>query len=400
MASKRGRGARECASVAKILAVGHIAARTLETVAALLVVAATLAVIAVELFPRSWPAAQLNAVAVLATTEQTPVLAWAVRVVTREPRVEETVVGGAPSTVVRPGRGRGPWPAIVFVNGATREGRHHPKVERLARGLARAGFLVVVPDLPGLREGEITPVTADATARVAEATADRPDARRERVGFYGVSVGASLALLAAERPELASRVTVVGGEAPWTDLGRIVRLATTGDYNGRPYVTDPYASLAIARSLAAGLPPSPGRSRLVRQLEAVPDDDPEPLAGLHPDAYQDGPRTLVELLLNRDPGRFDALYARLPTRVRRSVETLSPLQLADRLTAPVELASSPHDKYFPPAESQALAHAAPRVHVTVTSTFDHAVPHPSLGDLRDFLRFDGFVVRFLHRAQR
>jgi pimeloyl-ACP methyl ester carboxylesterase len=400
MASKRGRGARECASVAKILAVGHVAARTLEIVAAVLVIAATLAVIVVEIFPRSWPAAQLDAVAVLATTEHTPVLAWFVRALTREPRVEETVVAGAPSTVVRPGRGRGPWPAIVFVNGATREGRHHPKVQRLAQGLARTGFLVVVPDLPGLREGEITPETADATARVAETTSDRPDVRGGRVGFYGVSVGAALALLAAERRELASRVTIVGGEAPWTDLKRIARLATTGDYDGRPYTTDPYASLAIARSLAAGLPPSPGRSRLVRHLGAVSDDDPEPLAGLDAAAYDDGPRALVELLLNREPDRFEALYARLPEQVRLSVETLSPLRHAGRLVAPVQLASSPHDKYFPPAESEALARHAPRVHVTVTSTLDHAVPHPSLGDLRDFFRFDGFVVRVLHDARR
>jgi len=380
--------------------VGHLAARTLEIVAALLIVAAALAAIVLELFPRSWPAAQLNAVAVLATTEHTPVLAWAVRAVTREPRIEETVVAGAPSTVLRPGRGRGPWPAIVFVNGATREGRFHPKVQRLAQGLARSGFLVVVPDLPGLRKGQITQATADAAVRVAEATADRPDARGGRVGFYGVSVGASLALLAAERPALAPRVTVVGGEAPWTDLRRIVELATTGDYNGEPYATDPYASLAIARSLAAGLPPSTGRTRLVRQLDAVPDDAPEPLAGLGPNVYEDGPRALAELLLNHDRARFDSLYARLPERVRDSVEALSPLRGASRLTAPVELASSPHDKYFPPAESYAVARRAPRVHVTVTSTFDHAVPHPSLGDLRSFFRFDGFVVRFLHHAKQ
>src|SRR6266540_2581971 len=236
------------------------------TAAALVVLAGAVAVTAV-VAKRSWPAVQLQGVAVLATTDKTPVLAWAARAVTAEPQVQETVVAGAPATVVRPGRGDGPWPAIVFVNGATRAGRRHPQVRRLANGLARAGFLVVVPDLPGLPLGEITPVTTAATIAVAKATSERRDVRDGRVGLYGVSVGASLALLAAESPALAGRVTVVGGEAPWVDMRRVIRLATTGYYGGARYETDPYASLAIARSLAAGLPPGRGRGRLLAQLE-------------------------------------------------------------------------------------------------------------------------------------
>jgi pimeloyl-ACP methyl ester carboxylesterase len=355
--------------------------------AALVVLLGALAIVAIV--ERSWTAAQLRAVAVLSTTEQTPVLAWTVRALTHEPRVEEAFVGGAPSTVVRPGTGDGPWPAVVFVNGATRAGRHHEKVQRLARGLARAGFLVVVPDLPGLRLGEITLKTRNATIRAARATADRTDVRNRQIALYGVSVGATLALLAAESPALSGRVTVIGGEAPWVDLERIIRLATTGFYNGERYETDPYVQLAIARSLAA-----PGRPRLLAQLEAIDDDDPRPLSRLR------GRQPLVRLLLNRDPARFDGLYARLPERTRRGVELLSPIRRAGRLRMRIELATAPHDKYFPPAESRALARAAPDVHVTVTSTLDHAVPNLSAGELADLARFDGFVVRFLRKAVR
>jgi hypothetical protein len=152
MVSKRGLGARGARSLAKIGTMRPAAARALRIVAALIVVLlGTFSIVAI-VDEHSWPAAQIRAVAVLATTERTPVVRWAVAVVTAEPRVDEAVVGGAPATVVRPGEGRR-WPAIVFVNGATRDGRHHPQVQRLARGLARAGFLAVVPDLPGLRAG-------------------------------------------------------------------------------------------------------------------------------------------------------------------------------------------------------------------------------------------------------
>jgi pimeloyl-ACP methyl ester carboxylesterase len=375
-----------------------LAVRLLRLLAAAIVVALGAGAIVAVVDDDSWPAGQMQAVAVVASTQRLPVLRWVVAVVTAEPRVTETIVAGAPSTVVRPGEG-GRWPAVVFVNGATRAGRHHPQVERLAQGLARAGFLVVVPDLPGLRAGEITRATTTATTRVAEATAARPDIRGGRVALYGVSVGASLALLAAESPRLAARVSVVGGEAPWVDLRRIVRLTTTGLYGGTPYATDPYALLAIGRSLAAGLPAGNGRSWLLRRLRAVPDDVPEPLAGLDPQAYGNGARALAELLRNEDPERFDELYTRLPKRVRASVEALSPLAGVERLRAPVELASGPHDTYFPPAESHSLARASPRVRVTITSTFDHALPRLSAGDLADLVRFDGFVVRYLRLAR-
>ena len=47
---------------------------------------------------------------------------------------------------------RPPWPALVFVNGATPDGRNHPIVRRLGLGLAQAGFLVFVPNCRASRE--------------------------------------------------------------------------------------------------------------------------------------------------------------------------------------------------------------------------------------------------------
>src|SRR5439155_21249723 len=148
--------------------------RLAKAVAAFLVVfAGVIAITAVVL--GLWSRAQLKAIVVLAITERTPVVAPLVRLLTDTPRSEETLVGGEATTLFRPGAGRGPWPAIVFVNGATRAGRFHPKVRRLAQGLSRAGFLVAVPDLPGLRLGQITPQTTEALIRVARENAGRAD---------------------------------------------------------------------------------------------------------------------------------------------------------------------------------------------------------------------------------
>lgn len=348
--------------------------------------------------------AQLRALAVLSSTAEIPVLTWAVEVVTDEPRVEEAQVAHVPATIVRPGAPP-PWPAIVFVNGATPLGRHHPRVQRLARGLARVGFLVVVPDVPGLRRGEITVQTLEATVAVADAVAAWRDSGR-RVGFIGVSVGATLALLAAETPSLASRVSLVAGIAPYTDLRNVIRLATTGTYRSAQgvvrYDADSFVALAVGRSLAAALPAGRARRVLVSRLRAVDDDAEDPLAVVRSGRARRlgrSARSLVELLANRDPRRFERLYAALPASLKAAVVRLSPRRAAGRIQAPVELASAPHDKYFPLDESRAVLQAVPDARLTVTTTLEHAIPEPSLRDLRDIARFDAFIVRSLRKAR-
>lgn len=357
---------------------------------------------------RSWVAAQWRAAVVLATALDVPVVRWGLERFTDAPLVEERVVAGVPTTVARPFWGDGPLPALVFVNGATPRGRHHSIVQRLARGLARAGFLVLVPDPPGLAKGEITRETLAATVAVARAAADRPDAKNGRVGFAGVSVGTTLALLAAEDPALARRVTVVAGIAPYSDLANVTLLATTGSYRderGRLARFEPegFLPLVIGRSLVADLPPGGGRDELLDHLRAVDDDDPDPLSRLRRWPREElGPeaRALVELLSNRDPARFDELYAALPAELREGIELLSPLRNAAALRAAVELVSPPVDPYFPLAESRALVQAAPDARLAVSSTLDHAIPELSFEELAGIFRLNAFIVRSLHAARR
>jgi pimeloyl-ACP methyl ester carboxylesterase len=256
-----------------------------------------------------------------------------------------------------------------------------------------------VPELPGLRRGEITLRTLSALVAVARTTAARPDVRDGRVGFIGVSVGASLALDAAEDEALAGRVSAVAGIAPYADLREVTRLATTGyirttDRTLQGYDADDFVLLAVARSLGAGLPDARERKRFVARLARIPNGRDEPL---HDVTLPPGP--LSDLLANGDPLRFDRLWERLPLRMREAAERLSPISRADRLTMPVELATSPRDDYFPVWESRSLARSAPHVRVTVTKSLSHALPEPSLNGLGAAFGFDGFVVRGL-RALR
>jgi acetyl esterase/lipase len=162
-----------------------------------------------------------------------------------------------------------------------------------------------------------------------------------RVALIGASTGAGLAILAAGDPRLAGRVTAVAAIGPFASLRNLLQLATTGHYGDRPYSAEPLLARAATRSLAASAPDDP----------AVP-----------------------ALLANRDPWRFDDLYAALEPATRALVWELSPLARIGDVLAPVELASSPCDPFFPVDESRALAHAGRDIRLTVTRALLHVKP--------------------------
>jgi pimeloyl-ACP methyl ester carboxylesterase len=352
--------------------------------------------------------AQARAVAVLSSVMEIPILGSAVEVATGEPRLEDTAVAGNPALVARPA-GAGPWPALFLVNGTVPEGRELPEIRRLAEGLARAGYLVVVPDLPGLREDAITPETAAETAAVALSLSEWREARGEKVSLVGVSTGATLALLAAGEDDLEGRVALVAGVAPYADIRTVLCVATTGHYerDGRMvrYAAEPFLSYVSARSLISALPPGADRERLLAELDRVDRLDPDPLAGLRDLAADEAQRhspealSVVELLANEDPGRFDELYAGLPAGVREDLEELSPVAQENEIEAPVELVSGPRDRYFPLTESYEILRFAPKGRLTVTGALDHAELTFSPERIREFWKMNLFVVRALSEAR-
>lgn len=362
--------------------------------------------LAVLIVFRSWVGAQVRAVVVISSVMEAPVLTPTVEALSGEPRFGEGTIAGNPALIARPA-GEGPWPAVFFVNGTVPEGRKLPEARRLAGGFARAGYLVVLPDLPGLREDRITPKTVDETAEVALAVAGRPDAEGGEVSMVGISTGATLALLAAERPDAGGRVSFVAGVAPYSDIETVLNVATTGAYEVAEgefarHDADPFLSYVVARSVISALPPGEDRRRLFAEMEAVGREDPNPLGGLRlrrPEGLGPEAASVVALLANEDPARLDGLYADLPDGVREDLETFSPLAGTGEIKAPVEVATGPEDKYFPATESRNLDAMAPDLRVTVTPAIDHAELEASPLNAAAFATFDAFVVRTLRGAR-
>jgi acetyl esterase/lipase len=338
----------------------------------------------------------------LAAARDGPVLGRVARAVAGPVREHESSLGGVPATLIEPGRGSGPWPAVVVLPGVTRRGRGHPALRAVGRGLAATGHLVAVAEPDGLAIGELTPSSRAQTRAAADALASRPDAYLGRVALVGVSAGATLALLAASEQELSERVSIVVAVAPCCDLVEGIRMATTGTYRDgdvlTPFSTGDFFKLVVARSVAAWLPPGAERTALRAHLLSLEDYGRGPLAGLRTWRRNDlDPLTgaALELLSNDDPDRFDALFDGLPQEVRADADTMSPLVSAARILAPVELVVGRADKYFPAADAAAFAHASPTTRLTVLESLEHVVPSLSPSGARDLARLDAVLVRFL-----
>jgi len=351
---------------------------------------------------RSRLRARTQALSVLGTALSLPGASALARV-GGQPTASETTVAGIATTVVSP-PGAPPWPALVFMNGATPDGRRHPTVHRLSLALARAGVRVFIPDLVGVAGGELSPATLAQAVAVSHAASSSPKTADGRVALVGVSVGGTLALLTAADSQLQQRISVVACVAPFTDLAKVMRLATTGTYGAGAAAQHPappsYLRIGLARSLAATLAATDATAELCRELRALDYESNAPVE-LPMDAFRRAgveAARLYDLLANSDPHRFDSLYDALPAHVREAADSLSPIHAARRLLAPVEIATAPQDTYFPVAESQALAAAAPNVRVTVTSLLAHATPRFDVRNVAELHKLYAFFTRSFRAA--
>ena len=338
----------------------------------------------------------------LAAAHDGRVLGSVARMLAGKVREEDAAVGGVPVSLFRPGRGRGPWPAVVLFPGITRRGRAHPALRAIGRGLAAAGRLAIVAEPEGLALGELTPTSVRQARAAVEAALTRPDVAHRHAALVGVSGGGTLALLTAADPDLAERVSIVLALAPLNNVSEAIRVITTGVYRDGdrlvPFASGDFFRLVIAKSVVACLPQADDRTALRSRLQSLDDYAPEPLTCLRKwprDGLGPPARAVVALLANNDPQRFDEFYTALPEELRAAVGLLSPITVAAQITAPVELVVARADKYIALADALSFSAMCPTARLTILESLTHVVPTISPSAARDLARFDGILVRLL-----
>ena len=291
---------------------------------------------------------------------------------TTEPAVRETIrytfegVANA-ADVYRPGGSARAEAVTILVPGVVRLGKDDPRIVAFAQTLARARFLVFVPDLVNLRHLSVSSKDAAALSRVARYAAARTGVGTQgSVGMIAFSYAAGPALLAAMAEETRHSVRFVYTVGSYYSIEAVITYLTTGHFrtgSGQPWsrsAPSPYAVWVLTRSFASWLDDPADR----RGLNAIADarladpdaDISDALARLGADG-----RAVYELLDNTDPESVARLVAGLPEPVLSELRALdlSRRGLTD-LKARLVVIHGRDDRLIPYTESVALAAALER----------------------------------------
>src|SRR5437868_2968052 len=165
-------------------------------------------------------------------------------------------------------------PAVMLVNGATEKGNDDPETRRLAEALARAGYMVMLPEFPFIKAGTLE---RDATAILDAAFAravSRPETRGMAVGAFGFSVGGGMLLAAASRPGALSGASYIGALGAYYDLDSYLAsvLSLTQRRPGgasEPWDADAEVRLRLPVAAAEAVADPGDRERITSELRAT-----------------------------------------------------------------------------------------------------------------------------------
>ena len=271
-------------------------------------------------------------------------------------------------------------PAVVLVNGVEPEGRRYPPLVDLADGLARAGFVVMVPDALDYVNYRVLPQDIGALVRGFQILKSRDTVDMNRIGFVGFSMGGSLALVAAADKEIADEVQMVAAVGSYFSLEAMIQAVTTktvrtADGN-ESYEPDNYVWLIIRNTLLSQVRDSDDRAALFRVFSLPsPQADPDMTQAFDPKGFGEQARSIYAMLTNRDPDMVEPLVSTVREVIPDVFESISPKYHINNLQAPVALLHDRSDPYVPVQESKRTFKAVggtPHARLEILDVVQHA----------------------------
>jgi acetyl esterase/lipase len=268
------------------------------------------------------------------------------------------------------------------------------RLVRIAEDSARAGVVMLVPFSERLDEERILPEEIDALVAQFQYVQQVPGVDPNRVGFFGASVGGSLALVAAADPRIAAEVDHVVSFGGYYDaLDTFGAIATHHiEYNGVDEEWTPrrHAERVMAKQLIAAVDDASDRELLYQLFIERKAKTEAELASLGPVA-----RTSYEFLANRDPAVVDDLIRRLPTEEVAKLDYLSPRTSIEDVQADLFIVHDRADPFIPYTELRRLEDAVgdrEGTHFDEIRLFEHV--EPKLNQRPEIIAFDSARLLF------
>jgi len=250
---------------------------------------------------------------------------------------------------------------LIVLPGLNTRGHQDQRLVDLAASLVRAGFINLIPDLRESRHLYMARENVpDVIAAVRYMRRTYP---RLPLGLGGISFASGPILAAAVDPAIRDELGFIVTIGGYYDIRNLGSLYTTGaswsaDGPGQdtPALNNPaYLKWVIVMMSADKLAGKADRQRIrdyawkrMTRHHRLLDTPPEPEG--------EDARALLDLIANRRPARFAALYRRLSPRVRENISAINPAeQDLEALRARAILIHGRLDHTIPASESRHLA---------------------------------------------
>ena len=275
--------------------------------------------------------------------------------------------GGLAARIYTPSTGSQDAPGFIIFPGIHRGGVDEPRLSGFSRRFSSAGVNVVSVPLPDLREFRVTMRTTD---QIEDATAwaakESGVGRKGRIGLGGVSFAGGLALVAAGRPALRDRLSMVVSFGGYGDLTRVLRFLCTGTLpDGSRKQPHDYGIAIVLLEVAPAMVPAeqvePLRRGILTFLEgSLHDLHDKPLAATHfadaraqAAALAQPARQLLEWVNDRNVAQLGP--AVLPHIERLAGDARLSPERSPAPSAPVFLLHGRDDNVIPSAETPLTA---------------------------------------------
>jgi dienelactone hydrolase len=271
--------------------------------------------------------------------------------------------------------------AILLTHGIIEDGKDDPRLIRFAYSLARAGFVVLVPDLKGMKSFRILFSDVDAIVASFRHLSSLTDIVEEgKMGLMGFSYAAGPTIMAAAHPSLQSRVKFIVSFGGYYDPVNVIRFITTGtfEYGGEKgfLQPEPYGKWVFFMNNVDYVENDRDRKVLREIFKNEQMNASADVASLLAQLTPQG-KSLYELLINKDPARVEGLVKKIDPRVQDFLRKLSMEPFVPSVGARFIIGHGSTDPLIPYTESLRLADAVKdksRVHVAVLRLFTHVDP--------------------------
>lgn len=311
------------------------------------------------------------------------------------PVIEALRIPGRAGTIIadlyRP-KGSGKRAAIQLTHGIIETGKDDPRLVRFAHLLARAGFVVMVPELRGMKSLRILlSDIEDIVASFRYLVSLREIVDERKLGLLGFSYAAGPTLIAAAHPSIRDRVKFVVSFGGYFDPVNVIRYMTTGYYEYKEVrgvqEPEPYGKWVFFKNNLDYVEDLRER-RLFEEIFAREEQGRRMEAGDLARGLSTEGQALYALLVNQDPERVEMLVTQIYPQVRHYLRRLSLEPYLPSVKAYLIVGHGSADPLIPYTESLRLAAAVrdqARIHTAILKQFAHVDPAQKKYPVKDYL---------------